>query len=204
MFSDEQLNRLRKAVGQRLSEKRYLHVLGVEEAATVLGGVLLPDSIPELRAAALLHDISKEMTNGEAASLIRRLHLDECPEDLLIPAVYHSLTAPAVIRERFPEFATDHILSAVKNHTTGDSDMSLFDKIIYISDYIEKGRTHPVCIETRDYLLRHYESDAVSALDYALIMAIEGTIAMLEKKGGAIHPRTLAFRQSLISKDSRA
>ena len=39
--------------------KRYLHTLAVEEEAARLGELFLPDRINALRAAALLHDITK-------------------------------------------------------------------------------------------------------------------------------------------------
>ena len=46
-------------VERRISDKRFLHTKGVEEEIVRLGEIYLPDKIPELRAAALLHDTGR-------------------------------------------------------------------------------------------------------------------------------------------------
>ena len=58
-YNEKQLSALRSEMGKRLSKKRYIHTLGVEEMAAWIGEKCLPDSVDKLRAAALLHDISK-------------------------------------------------------------------------------------------------------------------------------------------------
>ena len=59
-YTDLQIEKLRKEVGDRLSEKRFVHTLGVEKMAAYIGQRVMPESVSELRAAALLHDISKD------------------------------------------------------------------------------------------------------------------------------------------------
>ena len=61
LFTDDALEKLRKKIKERMSEKRFSHTLGVERCAKKLGELILPDRISELCAAALLHDISKEI-----------------------------------------------------------------------------------------------------------------------------------------------
>ena len=62
-------DKLYKAVASRLSEKRYMHTLGVEKAAIRLSERLMPEcDAEEMRAAALLHDITKEMDLAEQIS----------------------------------------------------------------------------------------------------------------------------------------
>ena len=56
-FGNESITSLRLKVKDRLSEKRYVHTLGVEKMARHLGTILLSDRLNELSAAALLHDI---------------------------------------------------------------------------------------------------------------------------------------------------
>ena len=67
---DELLNVLRKSVKSRISERRYLHTLGVEDMATKLGEHFIPEMISELRAAALLHDVAKELDYQEQIKII--------------------------------------------------------------------------------------------------------------------------------------
>ena len=54
----------------RMSAKRFKHTLGVKKCAELLGSKLLPESAAELAAAALLHDISKEIPIEEQIKLI--------------------------------------------------------------------------------------------------------------------------------------
>ena len=65
MPENESLERLRSAVAAFETEKRYRHTLGVETEAAALATVLLPEKTDELRAAALLHDLTKCRSDEE-------------------------------------------------------------------------------------------------------------------------------------------
>ncbi|MBQ8689985.1 MAG: bis(5'-nucleosyl)-tetraphosphatase (symmetrical) YqeK [Clostridia bacterium] len=197
------LDRLQAAVKERLSEKRFLHTVGVKEMAILLGRACLPDDLSELGAAALLHDITKECDAEAQLYMLRELGQEATAEDMKSPAILHSYTAPYVILRDFSELATPQILSAVKKHTAGDAEMSVFDKIIFISDFIERGRSYPACIETRNFLLSSLDEgkreDNVRSLTLACIMAIDFTIENLKSKEKSIHPTTLMARNALAS-----
>ena len=70
MLNNENISELANCVKARLSPKRYMHTEGVKKCAELLGSRLLPDALKELSAAALLHDISKELTWEEQLSII--------------------------------------------------------------------------------------------------------------------------------------
>ena len=149
------LDNLREAVKARLSEKRYLHTLGVEACATKLGEIFLPDKVFELRAAALLHDIAKELP----VTLLRDLYQSSIfSHKKCVDAALHSFVGALLIERDFPKYATKEIISAVANHTLGSPDMTLFDEIIFISDYIEDGRTYESCISVRNTLFQELSS----------------------------------------------
>ena len=59
-FDEQRLDALRGELSSLMSPKRYAHTLGVERMAVRLGQLFCPEKIPQLRAAALLHDITKE------------------------------------------------------------------------------------------------------------------------------------------------
>ena len=67
-ITEKMLAELRERVKPYLTDKRYLHTLAVEEEAAALGSVYLPSDISRLRAAALLHDITKKLTAEEHRS----------------------------------------------------------------------------------------------------------------------------------------
>jgi predicted HD superfamily hydrolase involved in NAD metabolism len=207
-FTNIQIDSLRLEVGKRLSPKRFIHTLGVAKTAALIGEKIMPEDVNELRAAALLHDISKEYSAAEHFDLIKRQKLSFTDEDEKIPALWHSITAPSVVSSDFPEFATKDIMSAVYNHTVGTPKMSVFDEIIFISDYAEEGRTYKSCIEVHEHLIKNvskenkYE-DNLSALHAASYKAILSTIFSLSSRSEKINGRTFLTKEyfeGLISK----
>ena len=202
IFDENSIDKLREDVKTRISAKRYLHTLGVEEMAEHLGGILMPEKLSELRVAALLHDIAKEIPYDEQVLLLRSSDLMYTEEDIAtIPAIHSIAAVPVIIRD-FPEYATDDVLSAVANHTLGSVGMSVFDEIICISDYAEAGRTYPTCQAVRTYLLENislnssYE-DNVKSLHIATLSSIDSTISSLEKRGERIHSKTFSTKTYL-------
>ncbi len=204
MFSEQELSELRMIVSERLGEKRFRHTLGVERMAIILAERLIPDRIPEIRAAALLHDITKELSDREHMEIMNKLdYLTD--SDFLSKSVYHSITAPFVIMCEFTEFATDDVLSAVENHTTGSPEMSLFDEIIFISDYIEEGRSYPSCVSVREALLlalRNSEKaeDIEPALHDATVKALENTIISVIERKQFLHEKTVKTRNAFLGR----
>ena len=59
-FGEADLTALRETVREQMSPKRFHHTAAVEDMAVRLATLYCPEEIPALRAAALLHDITKE------------------------------------------------------------------------------------------------------------------------------------------------
>ena len=207
-YSEKQLNDLRQEMGKRLTEKRYNHTLGVEEMAIQIGEKCLPDSIDKLRAAALLHDISKEYSEAEYDFLIKKYKIVMTDDEIAEPALWHSFTAPSAVREEFPEFADPDILSAVYNHTVGSPDMTVFDEIILLSDYIERGRKYERCVSLRQGFLDELNSsvdsaEAVIALHKAVAKSLDNNIQEFISRGKSYHKRTELTRDAIMEKTER-
>ena len=60
MIIEDQLSALREKISSGMSAKRFRHTAEVEKMVIRLGELYAPDKISERRAAALLHDITKE------------------------------------------------------------------------------------------------------------------------------------------------
>ena len=194
-FTDMQLDELRSRVCVTLGQKRFSHTLGVEQAAIRLGLYLCPEDVSELRCAAILHDVTKELSPEEQSAILSSAGITD-PDDLTCVSVHHSLTAPYVIKREFPQYATERVLSAVYKHTTGDSAMSVFDMIIFIADYIEDGRTYSACVDARDRLYGALDKaecteDMEAALLSAVLTSLENTVESLTNRRMPIHRRTL-------------
>lgn len=201
MFSEQRISALRTTVSERLSNDRFIHTLGVEKMALKLGELFIPQAVNELRCAALLHDIAKEIPMSKQKELLITLE-NITDNDLASPATYHAFVGPIIVMREFPEYATDNILSSILKHTTLDWPLSVFDMIIYLSDYIEEGRSHSECCSVRDYLLNKCSSVYVpesrfKILRSAVIMTLENTVRFVNKKGGTVNRRTLIALQNL-------
>ena len=204
MFSNESLERLEYAVKGRISEKRFNHTLGVVRAAVYIAAALGGFDESEIRAAALLHDVAKEIPEAEA---MRLLLADKSTTDgdLLCPPAHHSFVAPSIIKRDFRGFATDNVLSAVRNHTTGDTDMSDFDMVIFIADYVEEGRTYRDCVALRDKLysglsLARDSDEARWHLYDAVIECLDNTIRFVLARGLYLHEKTVSLRNVLLAR----
>lgn len=193
------IDRLREDVRNEVNEKRYRHILGVEETAAEMISFYADADIEAeytVRAAALLHDVTKNKGNEWYARFISYESIDAPDDEKFSPELLHALTAPTYIAKTYPSFAAPEVLSAVFKHTTGDGEMSLFDKIICLADYIEKGRTHPSCIELRERFFAFDFSSAnkeekIRHLDGVLLESLTRTVSHLEENGKSPAKRTL-------------
>ncbi len=201
-LSKKEIDTLRDLVAGRLSEKRFLHTLGVEEAAAEIARATAPELLPKARVAALLHDITKEMSSEP---LIEKYDIELSSDDIASPETLHALTAVPYIKEHFPRFADEDILSAIRVHTTGSPDMTLLSKIIFVADYIEEGRRYESSKKLREWLyselsLAKSKEEAREALDKAVIFSTDYTLSHLESSGKFIHSMTRLTRDALTHK----
>lgn len=205
MITPVQIEKLRASVASVLSEKRMKHVLAVEDMAFRIGLLFYPNDcemLNLLRAAALLHDVTKELTDEEQLAILSEHSVRLLPEDLASMPTIHALTGALIIPERFPEFADERLIDAVRYHTTGREGMSLIEKIIFLADYIDETRTYPSCVALREEFFgadpaSMSDDERVEHLDRAALASIENTLSYLESKERRIHPLTLAARADL-------
>ena len=202
-FSEEMLATLRENVKNEMGEKRYFHTLEVEKMAIRLGEIYAKDHIPMLRAAALLHDITKERTTEEHIAICEAAGLLVLKAERKSPKIFHSKTAALIIPEKYPEFATQEIITAVRYHTTGRADMSICEKIIYLADYIDMSRTFEDCVALRDFFFnfdfeKSSNEEKLSHLNDTLIMSYNLTIRGLLEDDKHIDKTTFEARNYLI------
>jgi len=206
MILSSRIREISNEVSRRMGDKRFHHTLGVAEAALRLAEYCLPEKREELYLAGLLHDVSKELNTGEQLDLIRNSKEVYTDSDIICEAAHHSLTAPTVILRDFSDVASDDILSAVRNHTLGSPDMSIFDEIIFISDYIEDGRTYTDCIRVRKSLYSALEAasnreECIQHLHRATREILDYTIIYIISKGAFLHERTVQTRNAFLSRE---
>lgn len=203
MITEEMLDALRHQVSEGMSQRRFIHTAEVEKMAAYLGSIYAPDKIPVLRAAALLHDVTKEYSYAEQIELCQKYGVELEADARFAPKTLHARTAAAIIPEKFPSFADAEIISCVRYHTTGRADMTLSEKLIYLADYIDLSRTFEDCVKLRNYFLapepeKLSENELLAHLDATLIMSYDMTVRALVEEGTPISLDTMAARNQLI------
>ena len=193
-----------KAQNERgeMSDKRYNHTLEVERMAARIGAIYAPDKINMLRAAALLHDITKEYSTELQLKICAEREIQLTEQDVLAAKTLHARTAAALIPERYPELATPEVISAVRWHTTGKAGMSICERIIYLADYIDMSRKFGDCVALRNYFFgvdldAMTEEERLVHLDETLLISYDMTMRGLIEKSAPISPETIAARNEL-------
>ena len=203
IITEEMLDALRMSVSTKMSDRRLAHTLGVEEMAARIAAVYCPEKTNLLRVAALLHDITKELSLDDQKKIVSSFNLVMSQDMENAPSTQHAFTASLMIPELFPELSDGEIISAVKYHTTGRADMSLSEKIIYLSDYIDYTRTYSDCVELRDMFwsadfANMTEQEKLMHLNRVMLRSFDMTIADLKARNKTISRETAEARESLL------
>ncbi len=202
-FSSNALDALRSEIRASLSERRFAHVAAVEAMIDRLGALYLPDKRPMLRAAALLHDLTKEFSNERHEEIFASHGIIVTDEKRLSPKLYHAETAALLIPERYPHFADPALLSAVRYHTTGREEMTLFDLLLYLADYIDENRTFPDCVFLRDYFwgkdpASMPKEERLRHLYDTVVLSVDLSVAALASDRAMVSVESVLMRNRLL------
>lgn len=165
-------------------KNRLTHILGVAEMAELLAIRYGVDKEKAL-VAAYMHDYSKYDDPAVAIGVFTDEEINECRR---YPFLFHAYMSAY----KYKEFAKDDfdidIYNAIRNHVFGRVGMSALEEIVMISDYTEKNRKYPTCIECRKILLTGNK-------DLAIYKALSYTIDHAVKKGEEAHPEQIKVRE---------
>ena len=115
---------------ENLSEKRYNHSLGCAQTAQKLAKLYNQDE-KKAYLAGLIHDCAKNFEECKLMDIIRNEVKTGFEEsELKNPKTLHAIAGAYIIQKEF-EVEDIEIISAVRNHTIGKINMSIFDKIIF-------------------------------------------------------------------------
>ena len=203
MITEKMLDALRERISTEMSGKRLRHTQEVEKMITRLGALYAPEKIPMLRAAALLHDVTKEYSNDRQLVIMAQKGLTVTREDLYAPKTFHARTAAALIPELYPEFAEEELVRCVRYHTTGRRGMTVSEQLLYLADYIDLSRTFDDCVRLRNYFFDAHpenmnEEARLSHLRNTLILSFDMTIRSLLEDGAPVSPDTFEARDELV------
>jgi predicted HD superfamily hydrolase involved in NAD metabolism len=180
--------RVREHLGQR---HRYAHVLRVARFATMLARTHGRDT-RRARIAGLLHDLARLYSSERLITECTERGLTIDTFERAHPIVLHARLGAEIARSEYG-VTDDAILSAIAKHTVAAAHMSALDKIVYLADALEPGRTFAERAV--------FAQVAVRDLDAAMRDVLQSTIAYLQARGEPIAPQTLA---ALPSQEKRS
>jgi len=170
-----------------LKPSRYRHTLGVCKLAVSLAKWYKIDLI-EAETAALLHDYAKYANDDDILQIYIK---HDRPISNVIknhPNLGHGFLSAVIAKEKYQ--VSDQVYEAIMNHTFGRPGMSILEKIIYLADSLEEGRSYPGIDEVRSYLYKD--------LSIALLKTCENTLLYELKRGNMIHEQTILMRNELL------
>ena len=189
LITEEMLAALEAEVASLLSPYRMQHTRGVVAMARRLAELFCKDKEQLLVAAALLHDVTKELPDSAQLALLEKSGVALRADELASPKIWHGMTAALVSPKRYAAFAAPEVLSAVRWHTTARAGLTLFDALIFLADYIEEGRRFAAAGELRKRLFENIPEDPdarLLRLRAVLLEALENTLSVLREKGEPI------------------
>ena len=180
MVNDEILY-IRRRLKKKMDEDRFEHTIGVAYTSVCLA-MRYGEDLHKAELAGLLHDCAKCIPNDQKIEMCEKNHILINPVEYKSPYLLHAKLG-AFLAETVYEVMDPQILHAIKVHPTGEPDMSLLDKIIYIADYIEPGRDKA---ENLPYIRKIAFED----LDACMAEILHDTLAYLSSRGGSIDATT--------------
>lgn len=162
-------------VHSRVSEKRFAHILRVEAMAIQLAKQY-GESVEKASLAALIHDYAKERKESDF------IHYNPFEPSFIAYGnnICHGWIGAVIAKEEL-DIRDEAVLHAMQVHTTGDVAMSLLDKIIFVADYIEDGRTFPGVDEARLLAQHSLEQAVYYKLQHTLMHLLNHDLPLFDK-----------------------
>ena len=163
-----------------MTEDRFEHCIGVSRTAKRLAELNQYDA-DKAALAGFIHDYAKQVSVEEYREVIKTKGFDQ---DLLNwnRSIWHGIVGTYFI-QRDLKITDTEILTAVRRHTTADVEMTTLDKIVFMADYIEPGRSFPGVEEARKITYAN--------IDKGVGYQLAHTLEFLIEKRNKIYPRTL-------------
>ena len=173
------MEELEKVVISLLNPNRVAHVLGCRDTAVELAKRWGAD-VTDAARAGILHDITKAIDGPLQLTLCDAYGKILSDFSRRYPKTLHALTGSLVAERIFGE--NEEVVSAIQWHTTGKTDMTLLQKIIYVADYMEPCRNFPGVEKLREL--------AYADMDAALKLGLEMTLEHLKNQGAEVSPES--------------
>lgn len=185
----EKIDIIKEELKQILSEKRYIHSIGVMEMAMELAQIYNID-IETAQIAGLLHDNAKEMTDDEMLQYVKENNIQISETEKNSVKLLHGKIGADIAKKKYG--ASEEIAKAIEYHTTTNPNMDTLAKIIYVSDKIELNR------KTEKYDIEAERKLAKEDLDKAMLLIINDVTKYLIEQDKLIAIESIETRNKLL------
>jgi predicted HD superfamily hydrolase involved in NAD metabolism len=178
----------------KLDGKRLEHSINAAKEAVTIAQIYGAD-VEKAYVAGILHDIAKGLPAETLKKIAADNHIRIDKYETENAELMHGKIGAFIIRKDLGIKNRD-ILSAIKWHTTGRKNMSLLEKIIYLADITEPGRTF------KDVdLIRELTYTDINA---AMMLALRDVMDYVISRNLTLHPKSLEayeyFKKSEVRK----
>ncbi len=185
-----------KQLQKSLSEKRYIHSVGVMETAFLLADSWINHPVDRvlLAWASLFHDCGKEISKEKRKKFSENGRAIFGRELLDNTKLNHAPFGAWILHKQY-EITSKDVLMAVAYHPSGHRDLTPIGWMVYIADFLEPGRTY---LSNREEVLERSCSDPLTGLREVTQLRIDSILI----KGKPILPITQQFHEYLSSVSS--
>ena len=175
-------SKTKKTLRKYLDRDRFEHSEGVMYTAAALA-MRYGESLEKAQIAGILHDCAKCIPDNKKLKICEKNHIEITEAEKCSPFLLHAKVGAYIAKEKY-DIEDAEILDAIACHTTGKPAMTLLEKIIYISDYIEPMRNKASNLE-------EVRKMAFVDLDETLFKILSDTLVYLEKSSKKMDPMTM-------------
>ena len=164
---------------ENLSTKRFNHSLGCAQTAKKLAQIFNLDE-EKAYLTGLIHDCAKNFDSEKLLEIIRNeIKVGFSESELKNPKTFHAIVGAHLAKKEF-EIEDNEIIQAIRNHTIGAVDMTLFDKIIFLADKIEPNSRDEKYTKKLWKIIEN--NKGIIGLDLALLKCFCETVKSLIKR----------------------
>jgi len=182
-----ELNKIQEYVKKQLSEKRYNHSVGVMERSKELA-IKYGADVEKCAKIGIAHDIAKEIPEEDKIKYCVENNIEIDDTEKINTTLLHAKIGKDIAIKKF-DF-TEDMGQAIANHTTGNKNMDIYSKILFIADRTSIDRH----FEDLDYL----KSLEDKGIDEAVLYILDKKIELQIKKRAQIHLNGIIARNSLL------
>lgn len=182
-----ELEEIQKYVKEQLSEKRYNHCVGVMERSKELA-IKYGADIDICAKIGMAHDIAKEIPEEEKIKYCIENNIEIDEVEKINTTLLHAKIGKDIAIKKLG--FNESMGQAIANHTTGNKNMDLYSKILFIADRTSADRN----FEDLEYL-KEMENKGI---DEAVIYILDKKIELQIKKKAQIHLNGIIARNSLL------